>query len=57
LAKYRKQNRGAPAVAPTEALLDELRKLYGEQGVQRDAFGRRVALPSEIARTLNNRRK
>ena len=53
LAKYRKLNRGAPATTPNEALLEELRKLYGESAVQRDVFGRRNALPSEIARTLN----
>lgn len=53
MAKYRKLDRGAPAITPTEALLEELRKLYGESAVQRDVFGRRNALPSEIARTLN----
>ena len=57
MAKYRKLDRGAPAVTPTEALLEELRKLYGETAVQRDAFGRRSALPSEIARTINNGRR
>lgn len=40
-------------MTPTEAFLEELRKLYGESVVQRDVFGRRIALPSEIARTLN----
>jgi hypothetical protein len=53
LAKYRKLQRGAPVTTPTEALLEELRRLYGESAVQRDVFGRRIALPSEIARTLN----
>ena len=58
MAKYRKVERGAPATMPTEALLEELRKLYGDGAMQRDVFGRRNALPSEIARTLNsNRRK
>ncbi len=57
LAKYRKIERGAPATTPTEALLEELRKLYGESAMQRDVFGRRNALPSEIARTLNNGRR
>jgi hypothetical protein len=57
LAKYRKIDRGAPANTPTEALLEELRKLYGDGGVQRDVFGRRIALPSEIARTINNGRR
>jgi hypothetical protein len=57
LAKNRKYNNGLPGATPTEALLEELRKLYGESGVQRDAFGRRIALPSEIARALNNNRR
>jgi hypothetical protein len=57
LAKNRKYNNGLPGATPTEALLEELRKLYGESGVQRDVFGRRTALPSEIARTLNNNRR
>jgi hypothetical protein len=57
LAKYRKPDRGAPATTQNEALLEELRKLYGESAVQRDAFGRRIALPSEIARTINNGRR
>ena len=57
LAKNRKHNRGLPGATPTEALLEELRKLYGESGVQRDAFGRRIALPSEIAKALNNNRR
>jgi hypothetical protein len=57
LAKNRKHNHGLPGATPTEALLEELRKLYGESGVQRDVFGRRIALPSEIARTLNNNRR
>jgi hypothetical protein len=57
LAKNRKYHNGLPGATPTEALLEELRKLYGESGVQRDAFGRRIALPSEIARTLNNNRR
>lgn len=57
LAKNRKINNGLPGATPTEALLEELRKLYGESGVQRDVFGRRTALPSEIARTLNNNRR
>ncbi|MGE5602054.1 MAG: hypothetical protein ACM30E_03325 [Nitrososphaerales archaeon] len=53
MAKYRKLERSAPVATPTEALLEELRRLYGETAVQRDVFGRRSALPSEIARTLN----
>jgi hypothetical protein len=53
LGKYRKLERGVPAATPTEVLLEELRRLYGESAVQRDVFGRRSALPSEIARTLN----
>jgi hypothetical protein len=57
LPKNRRYNNGLPGATPTEALLEELRKLYGESGVQRDAFGRRNALPSEIARALNNSRR
>jgi hypothetical protein len=57
LARNRKHNNGLHGATPTEALLEELRKLYGESGVQRDAFGRRIALPSEIARALNNNRR
>ena len=57
LAKNRKYNNGLPGATPTEALLEELRKLYGESGAQRDVFGRRIALPSEIARALNNNRR
>ena len=57
MTKYRKHNRGLPGATPTEALLEELRKLYGEQSAQRDVFGRRSALPSEIARALNNHRR
>lgn len=57
LAKNRRYNNGLPGATPTEALLEELRKLYGESGVQRDAFGRRIALPSEIAKALNNNRR
>ena len=57
MTKYRKPDRGAPSTTPTEALLEELRKLYGETAVQRDVFGRRTALPSEIARTLNKGRQ
>lgn len=53
MTRNRKHDRGAPATTPTEALLEELRKLYGESAVQRDVFGRRNALPSEIAHTLN----
>lgn len=30
-------------------LLAELQKLYGGKGVKRDVFGRRVALPGEVA--------
>ena len=57
LAKNRMRNRGIPGATPTEALLEELRKLYGENSAQRDVFGRRTALPSEIAKALNNLRR
>ena len=57
LIKNRGRNRGLPTATPTEALLEELRKLYGEQAVPRDVFGRRTALPSEIVRALNGGRK
>jgi len=57
LAKNRRYHNGLPGATPNEALLEELRKLYGESSAQRDAFGRRMALPSEIAKALNNNRR
>ncbi len=33
-------------------ILPKLGKVYGGQRTQRDAFGRRAALPSEVARML-----
>lgn len=36
------------------AYLQQLKSLYGEHRVDRDVFGRRTALPSEIARQLQN---
>ena len=36
----------------TQDLLQSLDRMYGERGIQRDAFGRRTALPSEVARVL-----
>lgn len=33
-------------------LLAELQRLYGRQHIQRDPFGRRRALPSEVARVV-----
>ena len=32
--------------------LAALGRVYGSSGIRRDAFGRRIALPSEIARAL-----
>lgn len=33
-------------------LLAELRRLYGRRHIQHDPFGRRTALPSEVARVV-----
>lgn len=44
-----------PAKAPTAkrtTTLAKLRRLYGHQHIQYDVFGRRLALPSEIAAQL-----
>jgi hypothetical protein len=40
--------------AEHDAFLRQLDRLYGNQRVERDVFGRRAALPSEIARHLQN---
>lgn len=34
-------------------LLAELHKLYGEQPVERDVFGRRQATPAEVEQTIH----
>ena len=46
-----------PAKAPhtgsaNQDFLAALSRVYGSSGIRRDAFGRRIALPSEIARAL-----
>lgn len=38
-------------------LLAELQKLYRGKGVKRDVFGRRVALPSEVAASVADARR
>jgi hypothetical protein len=38
---------------PTQEYLNQLYHVYGKRPVGRDVFGRRAALPSEIARRLN----
>ena len=35
-----------------QGFLAALGRVYGSSGVRRDAFGTRIALPSEIARAL-----
>ena len=40
-----------PAVKAS-GTLTKLRRLYGRQQLQNDVFGRRIALPSEIANQL-----
>jgi hypothetical protein len=36
----------------SQDFLAALGRVYGSSGIRRDAFGRRIALPSEVARTL-----
>jgi hypothetical protein len=36
----------------SQDLLQSLGRMYRGRGIQRDAFGRRTALPSEVARVL-----
>ena len=50
MAKKR-SNYAVPATGP-DALLNKLQQLYGGRAAERDALGRRAALPSEIARAI-----
>lgn len=38
--------------SPSQDLLTRLQRLYSKRRVQYDHFGRRTALPSEVARVL-----
>lgn len=40
-----------------QQLLTELQKLYAGKGQRRDVFGRRVALPSEVAAWVADARR
>ncbi len=42
---------------PSNVLLHKLYQVYGNRPVQRDPFGRRAALASEIERALTSARK
>lgn len=48
---------GPHANGATQGILAALRSVYGEQGRERDAFGRRTALPSEVADVLGRTRR
>jgi hypothetical protein len=48
------QKRSKPSSATAGATLANLRKLYGHHQLQTNVFGRRSALPSEIANQLRN---
>jgi hypothetical protein len=50
----RKKNKDAArqGVSASEQLLPQLRRIYGHGGKARDIFGRRPALPSEIAEVI-----
>jgi hypothetical protein len=39
----------APKRLTQQELVAELQKLYSRKGIRRDVFGRRAALPSEVA--------
>lgn len=43
---------GGRLTAPSDELLEKLRRLYNGTGLQRDVLGRRVALPSEIQNAI-----
>jgi len=43
---------GGRATSPSDELLEKLRRLYNGAGMQRDALGRRNALPSEIQNAI-----
>lgn len=41
---------------PSAQVMAKLRRIYGQGALQRDVFGRRPALASEVARHLQRRR-
>jgi hypothetical protein len=41
-----------PSGPPDRQLLTSLERLYGQRTVKTDIFGRRIALPSEVAACL-----
>ena len=43
---------GGQLTAPSDELLEKLRRLYHGSALQRDPFGRRNALPSEIQHAI-----
>jgi hypothetical protein len=43
---------GGQLSAPSDELLEKLRRLYNGSGLQRDVLGRRNALPSEIQNAI-----
>ena len=46
---------GEQLQGPADVLLEKLRRLYGGQVMQRDVFGRRIALPSEVQNAIRRR--
>lgn len=43
-----------PAGDSNKHLLAALRQVYSDRGAERDVFGRRTALPSEVAQVLGH---
>lgn len=43
---------GGRLIAPSDELLEKLRRVYGGVGAPRDPLGRRLALPSEIQNAI-----
>jgi hypothetical protein len=43
-----------PAGDSNKHLRAALRQVYGDRGTERDVFGRRIALPSEVAQVLGH---
>jgi len=47
----------APKRLTQQELVAELQKLYSRKGIRRDVFGRRDALPSEVAAWVSDARR
>jgi hypothetical protein len=55
MSKNARSPQPAPAGSEQSATLAKLQRLYGHRCVSPDAFGRRLALPSEVERVVKAR--